>query len=349
MKPPMRTTVFFATNRRLSGSGAHPAHYAGEEGPAGDPGRLVHATAFVEGVNIAEQKTGRIASIQEVEPGVFDEGVAGDLAGGRNLLIFLHGFANGFSDAITRAAFNREFLAASGLPGADCTVVAFSWPSYGRVINPTSVLPGALLLPLSAMLYAAIGKVASPLAFAYVQDQRAAEASADDLISVLDRMRPVIGAVRARRGRVFLLAHSMGCFLLQAALDGWAKLGLPGAILFDEAFVVSADTGWTEKTGASLEYLQALARLSGRVHVHHSPEDGILGLSTRVNGLRRLGEAGPKDILDAARYPGTSFRFVDCSVFPDTGPGQSIDTSHQFYRRVPAVRDDLAKAMAGVV
>ena len=344
----MRTTVFFATNRRLTGSGEHPSHYAGEEGPAGDPGRLVHATAFVEGVDIGRQETGRIASIQEVAPGAFDAGVAADLAGGRNLLVFLHGFANGFSDAITRAAFNREFLAASGLPGADCTVLAFSWPSRGRVIDPASVLPGAALLPLSAMLYAA-GKVASPLASAYVQDQRAAEASAEELISVLDRMRPVLRAVRARGGRVFLLAHSMGNFLLQTALDRWARLGLPGEILFDEAFSVSADTGWTEKTGASLEYLQALAKLSGRVHVHHSPQDEILQLSTKVNGLRRLGEAGPKDILDAARYPAGKFRFVDCSVFPDTQPGRSIDTSHQFYRRVPAVRDDLAKAMAGLL
>jgi esterase/lipase superfamily enzyme len=344
----MRTTVFFATNRRLTGSGELPSHYAGEEGPPGDPGRLIHATAFVEGIDVATQNTGRIASIQEVSPGVFDADVAADLAGGRNLLIFLHGFANGFSDAITRAAFNREFLAASGLPAADCSVVAFSWPSRGRVIDPTSVVPGIALLPLSLMLLAA-GRVASPLAFAYVQDQRGGEAAATDLISVLDRMRPVMRQVRARGGRVFLLAHSMGNFLLQTALDQWAKRGLPDEVLFDEAFSVSADTGWSEKTGASLEYLQTLAKLSRRVQVHHSPEDGILELSTKVNGLRRLGEAGPKDILDAIRYPGPKFRFVDCSVFPDTGPGRSVDTSHQFYRRVPAVRDDIAKAMAGLV
>lgn len=342
----MRTTVFFATNRRLLGPGDKAVDYAGEQGPAGDPGKLVHATAFVEGTDVQRQQTGRIASIQQVSPGAFDAQVAGDLAGGRNLLVFLHGFANGFTDAITRAAFNREFLAASKLPGADCTIVAFSWPSRGRIIDPTSVVPGVLLLPLSAVLLA-FGKAASPLAFAYQEDQRAAEASAADLISVLDRMRPIMKQVRGRGGRVFLLAHSMGNFLLQTAMDAWAKTGLPGEVLFDEAFSVSADTGWTEKTGAPLAWLQALARLSGRVHVYHSPADEILKLSTKVNSLKRLGESGPRDVLDATLYPSPKFRFVDCSVFPDPGADRSVDTSHQFYRRVPAVRDDMAKAMAG--
>lgn len=348
MTPPRRTTVFFATNRRLLGRGDKAVDYAGEQGPAGDPGKLFHATAFVEGVDLDRQTTGHIASLQQVAPGAFDAEVAGDLAGGRNLLVFLHGFANGFSDAITRAAFNREVLAASGLRGADCTVLAFSWPSRGRIIDPSSVVPGVLLMPLSAVLYA-FGKAASPLAFAYQEDQRAAEASASDLISVLDRMRPIVKQVRGRGGRVFLLAHSMGNFLLQTALDAWEKRGLPGETLFDEAFNVSADTGWSEKTGAPLGYLQALARLSVRVHVYHSPADEILQLSTKVNSLRRLGEAGPKDILDAARYPAGKFRFVDCSVFPDTGPGRSLDTTHQFYRRVPAVRDDMARAMAAAL
>ena len=50
------------------------------------------------------------------------------------LLQHVHGFDNAFSDALTRAAFNREWLAASGQPGTNTTVVAFSWPSSGRVV-----------------------------------------------------------------------------------------------------------------------------------------------------------------------------------------------------------------------
>jgi len=52
-----------------------------------------------------------------------------------DLLVFVHGFDNTFSDALTRAAFNREWLAASGLVGTDTTVIAFSWPSLGQVVS----------------------------------------------------------------------------------------------------------------------------------------------------------------------------------------------------------------------
>ena len=53
---------------------------------------------------------------------------------GRDLLVFIHGFDNTLSDAVTRAAFNREWLAASQMPGTDTTVIAFSWPSKGQII-----------------------------------------------------------------------------------------------------------------------------------------------------------------------------------------------------------------------
>jgi len=62
--------------------------------------------------------------------------VAGDLSNaGRNLLVFIHGFDNTFEEGITRAAFNREFLAASGKPETNTTVLAFSWPSLGKIFS----------------------------------------------------------------------------------------------------------------------------------------------------------------------------------------------------------------------
>ena len=42
---------------------------------------------------------------------------------------------NTFEDGIMRAAFNREFLAASGQPSTDTTVIAFSWPSLGQIVS----------------------------------------------------------------------------------------------------------------------------------------------------------------------------------------------------------------------
>jgi esterase/lipase superfamily enzyme len=96
----------------------------------------MYGTAFVDGLDIKADQQGFITSIQDTNKGAFTANVAGDLSNaGRNLLVFIHGFDNTFEDGITRAAFNREFLATSGKPGTDTTVLAFSWPSLGKIVS----------------------------------------------------------------------------------------------------------------------------------------------------------------------------------------------------------------------
>src|SRR5213075_571924 len=76
-------------------------------------------------------KTGAIQKIENVSSGRFSQSASDDLSNpGRNLLVFIHGFDNSFE-----AAFTREWLAASGVAAADTTVVAFSWPSLGKLIS----------------------------------------------------------------------------------------------------------------------------------------------------------------------------------------------------------------------
>ncbi len=339
----MNTTVYFATNRHLQGDGTHASHYAGESGPAGQPGRVTHAAAFVEGTDLARLEAGRLAQIDAVAADDFGATVAADLTSGRNLLVFVHGFANSFTDSITRAAFNREFLAASGVPAADCSVVSFSWPSRGVVVDPDDILGGVALGPMTLALKL-LGITASPLANAYFEDQAAAAASAADLVSFLDRLRPAMRRVQRRGGRVFLLAHSMGNWAMEAALKRWATMGLPDGVLFDEALVAAADCPFAE-LGRGPAWLGHLAALSSRVSLYHSAGDQVLRLSQVVNNIQRLGRSGPVDRTDLGRYPRESSRFVDCERLDDTGPGLSLDSSHQFYRRIPEVRDDMARVM----
>ena len=342
----MPTTVFFATNRRRTGNGTRPEHYAGETGPAGQPGRLTFGQARVSTPDLAGLTPGQLEELSRIAEDDMDAAMQDDLAGGRNLLIFLHGFANSFTDSITRAAFNRDWLAASGVAGADCTVASFSWPSQGVTVNPGDVVPGTMTLVLSLAILALTGHTDSPLANAYRADQRAAETSAGDIVGYLDRLRPVFAKVRRGGGRVFLLAHSMGNFALQSALQQWDAQGLPRAALFDEAISVAADTAWAEGGGGPA-WLRALRKVSGRVSLYHSAGDDILRLSQVVNGTQRLGRSGPIDRTDVAAYPPATFRLVDCSGVVDTGPGQTIDSGHQYYRRVPAVRDDMARILDG--
>ena len=337
----MRTTVFFATNRAVTGDGTSPMHYAGEAGPAGAPTTTTHAVAMVDGTDLARFTPGQISQIDHVSTGDFQAAVQDDLAGGRNLLLFLHGFANSFSDGITRAAFNREFLAASGVPAADCTVVAFSWPSRGVVVDAKDVLPGLALGPLSLVLKL-VGVTASPLARAYFEDQAAADASGADVAGFITRLKPVFAKVRRGNGRVFVLAHSMGHRVLRGAIQA-----LPGrATLFDEALLAAADTDFAEK-GAGPPWLRAAGRFCTRISQYASTGDQILRLSQVVNNVQRLGRDGPIDRTDAIAYPPAQYRLVDCSGLVDPGSDTGIDTSHQYYRRIPAVRDDMAKVMAG--
>ncbi|WP_431302228.1 alpha/beta fold hydrolase [Sediminicoccus sp. BL-A-41-H5] len=339
----MHTTVFFATNRQLQGDGTSASHYAGETGPAGQPGRVTHAVAFVEGTDLARLEAGRLARIESVAADDFSDTVTADLSSGRNLLIFVHGFANSFTDSLTRAAFNREFLAASGVAAADCSVVSFSWPSRGVVVDPDDVLGGIALGPMTLALKL-LGITASPLARAYFEDQAAAAASAADLVSFLDRLRPAIRRVRKRGGRVFLLAHSMGNRAIEHALNRWAAMGLPEDVLFDEALSAAADCPYAEAMRGPA-WLGHLATVSGRLSLYHSAADQVLRLSQVVNNMQRLGRSGPVDRTDLARYPRDTTRFVDCERLVDMGPGHTLDASHQFYRRIPEVRDDMARVM----
>src|SRR4051812_25380651 len=120
-------TVFFASNRVLTGAADRPESYSAKIQPPSQFADMVYGTAFVDGVNVAANAAGTIGRIENTQLGSFADNVVGDLTNaGRNLLVFIHGFANSFSDGITRAAFNRDWMAHSGIPAADCTVLAFS-------------------------------------------------------------------------------------------------------------------------------------------------------------------------------------------------------------------------------
>jgi esterase/lipase superfamily enzyme len=124
--------------------------------------------------------------------------VVGDLSNaGRNLLVFVHGFDNTFEDGITRAAFNREFLAASGRPGTDATVLAFSWPSLGKIVS----------FPV--------------LDADYRHDQKMATLSGVHLMNFFGQIEPLLRMARANGCRTYLLAHSMGNLALQSAVENW--------------------------------------------------------------------------------------------------------------------------------
>jgi esterase/lipase superfamily enzyme len=319
----MPTTVYFATNRRLNGPAENWRSYGTSIVSPSDPAAVTYATAFVDNADLTADKTGLIESIQNVRSGSFSPQVLADLSEpGRNLLVFIHGFDNSFENALTRAAFNREWFARSGVEAADTTVIAFSWPSLGKLLS--------LPLPWED----------------YRRDQIMAGQSGLHIMSFFANLEPIVRHARSMGNRTFLLAHSMGNWALQAAVESWFSHGNGDAFLFDEAILAAADERYDTFEFPPPGRLSNLHRLAKRIAICFSTADAVLALSVAINlGARRLGQEGPHHRFDTNRFPPSEYLMVDCSEFRDYRFG--FASSHQYYRRSPGVRAEIAQVMAG--
>jgi esterase/lipase superfamily enzyme len=318
------TTVYFATNRVAQGPASDWRSYGADIVTPTDASRVTYAAAFVDGTELAAEGSGAITAISHAQAGGFDANVAHDILGsGKNILIFLHGFANSFENALTRAAFNRLWFAAAGIGAADTTVVAFSWPSLGQVIAaPPHLLPDD-----------------------YLRDQSQAGRSGFHVASFFANLEPLLAQARGQGRRVFLLAHSMGSFALQAAVESWFSHGRAATRLFDEVFLAAGDERYDSFELPMGARLSRLGDLAARISIYYSIRDIALYLSAAVNLIPRLGHEGPVHRTDASRYPPTRYRIPDCAAVGDYDLFNPPDASHQYYRRSAKVRADIAAAM----
>ena len=317
----MPTTVFFASNRILTGSPDELNSYGPNIQPPSISTGITYGTAFVDGIDVASNTQGTVSSIQNTKAGSFAQDVSDDLSqAGRNLLVFIHGFDNTFSDALTRAAFNREWLAGAGVPALDTTVVAFSWPSLGRIVD----------FPL--------------LDSDYRHDQTMAQASGVHLMTFMANLEPLLRSARANGCRTFLLAHSMGHLALESAVQNWFLHGNGNAKMFDHAVLAAGDCASNAFALPNMTGLSALPNLADRVSIYYSGADDVLKFSGVLNLQHRLGEAGPPNLNDQRAFPPACFRMVDASGFRD----YAFDpiTSHQYYRSSPKARTDIVAALA---
>ena len=79
----------------------------------------------------------------------------------------------------------------------DTTVLAFDWPSLGRIID-IPILPGD-----------------------YLHDQTMARLSGIHLMTFFAGLEPILRTARANKRSTFLLAHSMGDLALESAVENW--------------------------------------------------------------------------------------------------------------------------------
>lgn len=317
----MPTTVYFATNRKIDGAATDYRSYSSGMVAPTDPMAITYGTAFVEDADLTADTVGAISAIRDITKGGFSEQAKDDLSDpGRNLLVFIHGFDNSFENAITRAAFNQQWFKNSGVAGADTTVVAFSWPSLGKLLS----------LPI--------------LQEDYLRDQMSARQSGTHIMSFFAHLEPIVTSARTKGRRTFLLAHSMGNLALQAAVESWFVHGNGDAMLFDETVLAAADERYDSFSFPDPGRLSALKRLTKHISVCYNRIDAVLCLSMVLNlGAKRLGQEGPHDRFDQSLFPPGDYRMIDCSAFSDYH--RDFQGSHQYYRRSNLARREIVKGM----
>lgn len=326
------TPIYFATNRARDpqAEGGYGA------GSIANPAQHDHGVITVSATNLKDAASGTLAPATALNPGGFDAVTrAAILAAEKNLLVFVHGFANSFADAIKRAAFNQAWFAASRQPAADCTVLAFTWPSPGHVVDleDKSIDPTAQ----------------------YREERKIAAAAGPALAAFLRQALGLAAQMKQANParRAFLLAHSMGNHVLNAAVP--AFFASPAAFTpFDEAILAAADEHRHALERPDRSEMFRLRDLAQRHSIYFSTRDATLDLLSRpINNFIPLGLRGPASATNTTLYPPPTSRQVNCTDawdLLDVDQSIKFDASHQYYRRSPTVRDDIARLMsAGAV
>ncbi|WP_210547230.1 alpha/beta hydrolase [Rhodoferax sp. PAMC 29310] len=275
----------------------------------------------------------------------------GDMQQGRDMMVLIHGYNVSWEEAVGTAAaleatMNRPDTVASGssvhivTPTQAVRVVLFTWPSNGQALPFVSYKSdrgdaagssGAIgrgLLKVRDFLHELGREVRTD----NIKVKRLRKTLEEQGMrpSEIDRAVAQLEATEVCGRNIHLLAHSMGNFVLQHALDRLWEF-TPGTALprlFDRVFLCAADVDDDVlDIGKAMEQVHQVANV---VSIYHNPNDNALRVSdyTKANP-DRLGQRG------AARPQGLHKKMlqVDCSALV-TGL-----TQHSYYTNGRIARD----------
>lgn len=274
-----------------------------------------------------------------------------DMQQGRDMMVLIHGYNVSWEEAVGTAAalegtMNRRDPAPPGT-SADTApltqavrVVLFTWPSNGQALPfvsyksdrgdaaGSSGAVGRGLLKVRDFLHALGRDVRA--GNRHVAQLRAELQAKGVRPSEVDRAVAQLEATEVCGRSIHLLAHSMGNFVLQHALDRLWEF-TPGTALprvFDRVFLCAADVDDDVlEPGKAMEQVHQVANV---VSIYHNPNDNALRVSdyTKANP-ERLGQRG------AARPQALHQKMlqVDCSALV-TG-----FTQHSYFTNGRIARD----------
>jgi esterase/lipase superfamily enzyme len=325
------TTVYFATNRAVSGPDTAPQFGTGFNAVApwylrfgsaevttpsdviGGKYRFKSAQLAPDNVGAAPAKAG--AAAPPLGSRVIFETLREQMKSQQcDLLILIHGFATKFEEAMERAA---QLKLAYAQPGVPQHVFVFSWPADGEMIPQVS----------------------------YYRDRDDAKASAEAMARAFLKLIDYFKAIGPKAfcwRSLHLVAHSMGNYALRHALQAIITK-FPGRTLprvFTNIFLMAAD-----EDADTFEFEHKLARLpelAEQVLVTYSPGDKALHISDSTKGNPdRLGAMGPRVLTNLP----LKVTLLDVQDVDGTGAG---DVNHQYYRKRKEVVADVKQVIAGL-
>lgn len=247
----------------------------------------------------------------------------------RDVIIYLHGFANSVESSLSRAAQLSEIYQITNASGEtyDPYIFAFLWPSNGKVQPP----------------------------WHYFSDRNDAEDSGKAMARALLRLMDFLSTLEASekdglekrvkcQRRLHLVAHSMGNWALRHAVQALREqLGDDGfRPIFENAFLMAADEDDDALEPQNTDKLALLPRLARRIHVYHSSDDLALIVSDKTKFNRdRLGFNGPRSFTGLS----TRISAIDCVNVDRT---KTAHGNHQYYRLRPEVIADVKAVLSGV-
>jgi len=232
----------------------------------------------------------------------------------QDTVLFIHGFDYKFNEALVGLGLLRQRLNLGGFKAAN--MVVFTWPS------DSSMTPF----------------------LSYASDRRDAKDSGEAGGRALLQLSDFLNALKPGdfcRGRIHIVAHSMGVYVLRNAIQALIK-NLPASppTLFDQVLLIAGDEDYD---ALELDYkLAPLSHLCKRIHVYYNPEDIALDISRTTKGNpRRLGSRGPRN---SAAIP-DSVVLVDAS---NVSRWNDSDWDyHHYYIHAPEMASDMAQVLLG--
>jgi esterase/lipase superfamily enzyme len=214
----------------------------------------------------------------------------------KHVTLFIHGYNNNWEESVSR--YDAVAMQLFDGPDSMGELVSFDWPSKGSLLG-------------------------------YLPDRAEARKTGDDLTEVLSTLydwmsvRQIAATVSlddACRARTSILAHSMGSYALEYAMNEvWTRKNRPLLVsLMQEVIMIAADvdndlfrSGETVSHGDG----EGLANLSYRITALYTGRDNVLGASAGLKhfGKRRLGRSG----LDRTYPVPDNVWDIDCSTLLD--------------------------------